>query len=92
MNFTHVKTADLDIVTSLHVSHLHKYVSAYVTTTEMVDQLIKDIDFAMKEAKSTGKVQIVDQNGECCFHISPNGYITLMLPWRCYQIVEDVGI
>jgi len=76
----------------IHISHLHRYISAYVTSPETVHDLVSDITFALNAAKNSGEVQIVDQDGECCFHVSPFGYITLMLPWKQYVVYDnDMG-
>jgi hypothetical protein len=74
---------------SLHISHLFRYVSAYKYSDEMLKNLVDDLEFALKTAKETTSVQIVDQDGECCFHVTPAGYIILMLPWRRFQVNND---
>jgi hypothetical protein len=86
-HFTHVKREEHQ--EKLHISHLYDYVSAYVHSSEELEDLIQMIVSALKEAKETKQVQIVDKDGECCFHVTPNEYIILMLPWKRYKIIEE---
>jgi hypothetical protein len=85
---THLKTADLAISKSLHISHIMKYVSAYEPTKEMWKELAGDIEAAIKKAKRTRNCQYVDQDGEMFLEISPGGYISLCMRWRMYQVNE----
>ncbi len=87
--FTHVKTADLAISKKLHISHLYRYVSAYELHPEQVEDLVSMIECALTEARKTGNVQIVDKDGEFCFHVSPGGYLTIMMPWKTFEIVRE---
>lgn len=73
----------------LHISHLYHYVSAYHLTKEMVTQLEDLLLHAVKKARELSDTQIVDMDGEMCFHVHPSGNIVLMLPWKSYQIAED---
>ena len=90
MKFTHVKSADAFVETKLHISHLYDYVSAYVRTQEEIEILVDSLVFAINEAKGTKQTQIVDRDGEFCFHVTPAGYIILMIPWKIYEIVGGV--
>jgi GTP cyclohydrolase I len=81
---THLKRNESDGL--LHLSHLHKYISAYEPTVQMQEVLAKDIDFAIKEAKKTVRTQIVSLDGECCLHVTPAKHIILMLPWKEYIV------
>jgi hypothetical protein len=87
--FTLVKTADLAITKKLHISHLYKYVSAYELHPEQVEDLVSMIEYALIEARKTGEVQIVDKDGEFCFHVSPGGYLTIMIPWKMFEIIRE---
>ena len=87
--FTHVARTDSELEENLHISHLHRYVSAYETNKEMVADLVQDIEDALKEAKKTEEPVIVDQDGEMCFHVHASGTITLMLPWKQYKILRS---
>lgn len=73
----------------IHISHLYQYVSAYVNSEEEWKDLANMLEEALKVAKATVEVQIVDKDGECCFHVTPAGYIILMLPWKTYRILEE---
>lgn len=73
----------------LHISHLHHYVSAYETNAGAVTVLVTSIEEAIEKAKRTKEIQVVDQEGECCFHVYPSGNITLMLPWKKYKIIKE---
>ncbi len=73
----------------LHISHLHKYVSAYFDTKEGVESLVEDIEEALERAMVTGQAQIVDQDGEMCFHVYSTGMLTLMVPWKRYRIIRE---
>ena len=70
----------------IHISHLHRYVSAYVTDKQTVTDLVSDISYALTIAKDKKETQIVHQDGEFCFHVYPSGIIVLMIPWREYTI------
>ncbi len=86
-HLTHVKREEGE--EKLHISHLYNYVSAYEYSMEELEDLTQMIINALKEAKETKQVQIVDKNGECCFHITPAGYIILMRPWKRYKMIEE---
>ena len=73
---------------TLHISHLFKYVSAYHLTEETLKDLVDAIEWGVKEARKKGESVIVDQDGEMCFHVHPNGNITLMMPWKHYKIIR----
>lgn len=88
---THLERSEIE-GSSIHLSHLFSYVSAYVYSREMCEELADMIEFALEEAKSTGQLQVVDQDGECCFHVSPTGYIKLMLPWKTYKVCKKDNI
>lgn len=84
--FTHVSREEGE--EKLHISYLHKYVSAYFETNEEVDELRELIEEALVKAKETSETQIVDQDGEMCFHVHPAGNLTLMIPWKHYKIIR----
>lgn len=85
--FNHVRREEGE--ECLHISHLHKYVSAYECCPETIDRLVTSIEEALKEASQDCKVVIVDQDGEMCFHVYPSGQISLMLRWKSYQIIRE---
>lgn len=87
MTITHLTREETE--DKLHISYLMKYVSAYEPTREQVEELSESLEEALKEAKRDIKTVIVDQDGECCFHVTPSGYIILMLPWKKYKVWED---
>jgi hypothetical protein len=89
MKFTYVKPAPAFIETKLHISHLYNYVSAYVGSKEEIEDLVDMISFAIDEAKEKGQTQIVDKDGEFCFHVTPMGYVILMIPWKIYEIIDE---
>jgi len=72
----------------LHLSHLYQYVSAYTNSKEMVEELGSRIKVALLNAKEKIETQIVDLDGECCFHVHPSGGIVLMLPWKKYKVAS----
>jgi len=86
--FTHVERDEGE--ESLHISHLHHYVSAYVTDKERVGALVTDLESAMRVAKATIEPQIVDQDGEMFFVVYPSGKISLCLRWKNYKLKEVV--
>lgn len=71
---------------SIHLSHLYDYVSAWQISKEEVKDLAMMLEAALEEARETTQTQIVDKDGECCFHVTPGGYIILMLPWKKYKV------
>jgi hypothetical protein len=73
----------------LHLSHIFKYISAYHFSTEQFALLVADIEKALQIAKETTSTQIVDQDGEFCLHITPMGYITIMIPWKTYRVAKE---
>jgi len=73
----------------VHIADIYKYVSAYHFSTENLAILIENIEKALKKANETTETQIVAQDGEFCLCITPTGYITLMLPWKRYKLVEE---
>ena len=73
----------------IHISHLYHPVSAYHTTPDSVAELEKQLQEALVKAKATTETQIVDHDGEMCFHVTPAGYIILMIPWKRYKIEPD---
>ena len=85
---THVKQDEIGHGSPIHISHLFDYVSAYERNADTVADLAAAVDDALTVAKSTGRTQIVDQDGEMCFHITPDGYLILMVPWRHYTAVQ----
>jgi len=85
--FTHVKQAMVQ--KKLHISHLYEYVSAYYKTEDEVNCLVSMLTFALKEAKEKHETQIVDRDGEFCFHVTPAGYIMLMIPWKIYKVLDE---
>jgi hypothetical protein len=85
--FTHVSRDERE--ERLHFSHLYKYVSAYEYTKEGLKELVEDVEFAVEKANELREPVIVDQDGEMCFHVHPNGNITLMLPWKRYKIIRE---
>jgi len=87
--FTHVERNEIGYRNTIHISHLHRYISAYETCKYTIDELINSIENALVEAEKTKKTVIVDQDGEFCFHVSPVGYITLMIPWKMFTVVRD---
>lgn len=87
--FTHVTRDEVEGKNLLHISRLHHYVSAYHPEKGMVNGLVESIEKALIKAKETGIPVIVDQDGEMCFHVSPIGSITLMIPWKRFMIVKD---
>ena len=78
-----------ELQSKLHLSHLFQYVSAYEYSSEYLKLLSDQIETALEEAKRTTTTQIVNQDGECCFHVTPMGYIILMLPWRTYKVRQE---
>lgn len=85
--FTHVSREEGE--ESLHISHLHHYVSAYVTDKERVESLVSDLESAIKVSKATTECQMVDQDGEMFFVVYPSGLISLCLRWKNYKIKEN---
>lgn len=74
---------------NLHISHLMKYISAYEICEETINDLSEQIEKALIKAKETVETQIVDQDGEGCLHITPAGYIILMMPWKIYKVNKE---
>lgn len=70
----------------LHLSHLYEYVSAYAISKDEVIRLAEEINKALVIAEKLTKTQIVHLDGEHCFHITPTGYIVLMIPWKTYKV------
>ncbi len=89
MSFTHVKREETLHAGRIHISHLYEYVSAYVMSKEEVDFLVNMLETALVQAKSSGQTQIVDRDGEFCFHVTPAGYITLMIPWKTFIVDRE---
>ena len=89
MSFTYVKRAEICHGNATHISHLFQYVSAYELTKETLSDLINDIEQALIKARTTVETQIVHQDGECCLHITPTGYIILMLPWKVFTLFDE---
>lgn len=90
MPFTHLQQTEVGGYPGrLHLSHLYKYVSAFVMDSEEVKFLSTLLEEALVEAKKTTKVQVVDRAGEFCFHVTPAGYIILMIPWKTFIVAED---
>ena len=73
----------------IHLSHFHQYVSAWEPSEERQKDLSDALERALVKAKKKTRTQIVDLDGECCFHVTPMGYIILMLPWRMYRVAEE---
>ena len=86
--FTHVSRDEIDSGKT-HISHLYEYVSAYVNSKEEWEDLVEMIEEALTKADKTGETQIVDKDGEFCFHVTPAGYLILMIPWKHYKIVRE---
>jgi len=83
--FTHLSRSEGE--ERLHISHLHHYVSAYVTSKERVDDLVEALVWGLKQAKDTTTAVIVDQDGEMFFVVYPAGQISLCLRWKSYHII-----
>jgi Uri superfamily endonuclease len=67
----------------LHISHLHRYVSAYAATPVMLARLEESIVEAFIKVRERGHgFEIVDQDGEGCLMICHGGQIRLLLPYR----------
>lgn len=54
-----------------------------------MQSLVEEIEQALVVARETHRSQIVDQDGECCFHVTPSGVIILMLPWKRFEIIRE---
>lgn len=76
--------------TRIHLSHLYEYVSAYDLHPDGVKELEERLRDALVKAAATTEVQIVHMDGEMCFHVTPSGYIILMIPWKKYTVVKDL--
>jgi len=87
--FTHVKREEGE--KNLHISHLHRYVSAYETNSQTVNDLINDLQTALDLASKKKEPQIVDQDGEMFFVVYPYGLISLCLRWKDYKIIPKKG-
>jgi hypothetical protein len=73
----------------VHLSHFHRYVSAYETTTESVGELGRDIANAIEVARRTKKAQIVDQDClEHVFIVYPSGAICLYRKVGSYTVYD----
>jgi len=86
MSITHLIHAKLDCGNRIHISHLYHYVSAYCISPEETQTLCDMLEVAINEAKTTKQIQIVDRDGEFCFHVTPAGYIILMIPWKTFIV------
>jgi len=80
--FTNIKREEGE--KDLHISHLHRYVSAYVTDSQ---DLIDDLRTALDLASEKIEPQIVDKDGEMFFVVYPSGLISLCLRWKNYKII-----
>lgn len=89
--FTHIKQDEINHGSDIHISYLHRYVSAYANNKETIKELVEDIELALIKSKKETKTIIVDQDGECCFHVHPNGCIVLMLPWKQFTVSRDTS-
>lgn len=89
MSFTHVKTPDHAVYKSMHISHLYRYISAYELSEEEWQNLVQMLEAAVKKAKETRETQLVDKSGEFTFHVTPAGYLILMIPWKIFEIVKE---
>jgi len=87
--FTHVSRIEGD--EKIHISQLYEYVSPYSHSEEEVNMLRKLIEEALLKAKETTETQIVDREGEMCFHVYSSGQLTLMVPWKWYKIIREEG-
>jgi len=85
--FTHVSRDEGE--EKLHISYLYHYVSAHHRNIGDVEFLIGQIEKALVKAKETKQVQMVDRDGEMCFHVYPSGKLTLMIPWKSYKIIRE---
>ena len=74
----------------IHLSHFHKFVSAYESSKEMVEDLAEDIRMAVKKAKETKEAIIVCQdNSDHVFIVWPRGSISLMAERKRFEILEE---
>ena len=84
--FTHIKQTGPE---KLHISRLYQYISAYEMDSEEVEYLVELIEKGLHKAHRDTETVIVDRNGEMCFHCHPSGTITLMIPWKEFEIIRD---
>lgn len=82
---THVKRDECEL---LHISHLFYYVSAWENTEEMMEQFMQDVNGAVRQARETGKTQVVNLDGEFDLHVTAAGWVILMLPWKRYRVAN----
>jgi hypothetical protein len=61
----------------IHLSHLHRYVSAYETNKTTLEDLEQDIQIALLEAKQHGPVIVQQDCLEHIFIVFPSGTIGL---------------
>lgn len=72
----------------IHISHLMEYVSAYVPSSALQEQLVDDLRDAILRAKKTRESVRVDQDGEMFFLVSPAGEFDLCLRWQRFKFVD----
>jgi hypothetical protein len=73
----------------IHVSHFHRWVSAYETNEETVDWLIQMIKDAIQIAEQTKEPQIVCQdNYNHVFLVHPSKHISLYRKINLYKVTE----
>lgn len=85
--FTHVRRCEDE--KKLHISHLYHYVSAYQYTKEDCDDLVEQLEQALRKAKAKTEVVLVDKDGEMFFAVYPSGNISLCLRWKEYEVIRD---
>jgi len=74
----------------IHLSHLHRYVSAYSTDRETIESLQQDILAALTESKQQNRAIIVEQDClEHIFVIFPSGTISLYRNVGSYEVYDD---
>ena len=76
----------------LHFSHLFQYVSAYEASEERLEDLRTAIVDGLREAQSTHRPVIVDQDGEMFILCHGGGTISLCLRWKTYKLLEPDGV
>jgi hypothetical protein len=69
----------------IHLANLHPLVSAYATSTEMVERLWRDIEAAVSTARATMESVLIGQdNIDHFFVVHPSGTIDLCCRMRSY--------
>jgi hypothetical protein len=93
LSFDFARTMCIQEKSSMHFSHLHQYVSAYETNEPNLLRLELQIIDAFIEVKRRGVGhEMVDQDGEMSLMCCAGGQIILMLPWKRFDGVIEMGI